>query len=173
MNLMDALRSSPVFASFDDSELAPLEKAFEIRRHEDGDVLIQEGKPGDAFFLIVDGNVVVSRARASGETEVLGIMGKGEVFGLLALVDDKPRSATCTADGEVTVACLPRAAFKLLHGADTLWGLHFQKMVTTQLARDARSVSRALLSAMLMDGPGSDQPPADSLSYDFRLAVQD
>jgi CRP-like cAMP-binding protein len=171
MSLIDVLRSSPHFRDFSEAELAPLEKAMELREYGDGDVLIREGEPGDAFYLITEGQVRVTQAKVDGGSIEVGMMEPGEVFGLVALIDDQPRSATCTAVGRVVAATLPRSAFKLLYRGDTAWAHHFQYMVARQLARDVRTLNEALVQAML-EGTAEDTAASDSLSYDLRLSLE-
>jgi CRP-like cAMP-binding protein len=172
MSLMDALRNSPSFSGFTEEELAPLERAMEVRRFTDGQTVIKEGERGDTFYMIVAGAIRVSKRRDDGSTMDLGAMGVGEVFGQLALIDGGRRSATCTAEGDTTLACLPRGAFTLLYEADSVWAHHFQHMVAKQLVRDARKLNQVLLEAMLA-AAGEPGGASESLSYDFRLTVDE
>ena len=172
MSVMDALKRAPAFSSFTEEELAPLERSMEVRSYEGGKTVIREGERGDTFYLIIDGAIRVSKKKDDDSTMDLGVMGPGEVFGQLALIDGGRRSATCTAEGETTLACLPRAAFTLLYEADTTWAHHFQHMVATQLVRDARNLNRVLLEAMLA-AAAEPSEASESLSYDFRLTVDE
>lgn len=74
----------------------------------DGEVLVREGDPGDAFYVVLEG-----RAHARRDGERVTELGPGDWFGELALLDGEPRSATVVADGPVTVAVLPTATFRL------------------------------------------------------------
>jgi CRP/FNR family transcriptional regulator len=173
MSLVEAMKQSPAFGSFNEEELVMLERAMEVREHQDGTVLIREGERGDTFYLIVEGTIRVTAARADGGALDLGTMGAGEVFGLLALIDHEPRSATCTAEGDVVLACLPRSAFTLLFEAETSLAYRFQLMVCRQLAGDARSLNEVLASAMLAAAEGESTEASESLSLDFRLSMED
>ena len=55
-------------------------------------MIFEEGDPGRALFVIVDGTVDITRATPTGPV-VLNTLGPGEAFGELALIDDFPRSA--------------------------------------------------------------------------------
>ncbi len=72
------------------------------RRYPPGYMIIREGEPGDAAYIIVDGLCEVSKM-VDGNKVVLRIMGPGEVFGETAVFSEQPRSATVIAKNEVTL----------------------------------------------------------------------
>ncbi|HVL80672.1 MAG TPA: cyclic nucleotide-binding domain-containing protein, partial [Actinomycetota bacterium] len=90
-------------------ELRRVARLFRLDRFADGAVLCSEGEVGREAYLIARGHVRVSRGR-----EVVGTAGAGEFVGEMALVDDRPRNATVTAEGTVTVLTVQRADFELL-----------------------------------------------------------
>ena len=67
-----------------------------------GSVIFRQGEPGDAMYLLFSGSVEVSR-QSGGEKRCVGVLGAGELFGEMALVDAEPRSATVSALEETTV----------------------------------------------------------------------
>jgi len=150
MDITEFLVSSPMFSGFSTSELEVLGRALVVARYPDGHVFMKEGKRGDAVYLIVDGKVAATRLnRRTRTVENLHTMGKGEWFGLIALIDHGTRTATCTAIGEVTVASMPVGAFDLLYQSDAPIAHHFQYLVARQLAHDMRALNRALLDLAL------------------------
>jgi serine/threonine-protein kinase len=74
------------------------------------DIILREGDPGDAAFMIVSGNCRVFR-NVDGRDETLGTMGPGEVFGEMAILLDEPRAASVEALEPVTVLVLDKATF--------------------------------------------------------------
>ena len=71
-----------------------------------GAVVVRQGDPGDAFYVIVDG-----QADVIGDGAVVRTLGAGDSFGEIALLHDVPRTATIRARTEVTVFALGRDAF--------------------------------------------------------------
>ncbi len=88
----------PLFAGLDGRELKAIAASLKDRVFEAGSVVVQEGASGLGFFVIESGSAKVS---VSGH-EVRTI-GPGDHFGEIALIADRPRTATITA--ETDVAC--------------------------------------------------------------------
>ena len=74
-----------------------------------GTDLVREGEPGDALFVILDGDAVVRR-----DGTELNRVGPGAYFGELAVIDGEPRSATVTAETDVRVAVIGIRMFRTL-----------------------------------------------------------
>ncbi len=77
-----------------------------VKRHEfkDGEVIFRNGDPSDAAFLITHGQVEIVQERPDGETESVAVLRRGEDFGEMGAIDEKPRSASAIAKGPV--ACM-------------------------------------------------------------------
>lgn len=100
------LKRVPLFAGMTDRALeavAGLATELDIPA---GDVLIAEGADGDAFYLVIEGAVDVTR----GGTPVRRL-GAGDFIGEIALVDGRARTATATAVGSVRTLVVRRDAF--------------------------------------------------------------
>ncbi|MEO7096974.1 MAG: cyclic nucleotide-binding domain-containing protein [Polyangiales bacterium] len=137
------LRANPHFATLSDGDVEALVSAMLVRDYEAGHVLVREGARGDDVHLLVSGEVSVTRLRA-GTTHELNRMCAGDLFGLVSLVDDAPRSATCTTAGKCTVASLPRSALLLLMNQQADLAYAFQHALGAQLARDFRNLSQRI-----------------------------
>jgi len=76
-----------------------------------GEKVFREGDEGDRAFIIDSGNIEISRIKPDGSKLVLSVLGRGDLFGELALIDDKERSATAEALGDVELISLDRDIF--------------------------------------------------------------
>ncbi len=168
MTLRERLTSTAQFRELSPEEIDSLAASMELIEAEDGHVFIKEGARGDGCFFIVEGSVQVSHDR-DGQSHAIRDLQPGELFGLVALLDDGDRSATCTSAGPTSVAFLTSGAFTMLHEGNPKLVLHFQKLVVRQLAHDARALNAALVRAMVAKEQG-DAGGGDSLSGELHLS---
>ncbi|MBD0344546.1 MAG: cyclic nucleotide-binding domain-containing protein [Coleofasciculus sp. Co-bin14] len=94
-----------------------------------GDVLCQEGSPGDYFYMIVDGEAEVRKGQ-----KVLSTIGPGEVFGEMALLTGEPRSATVVASTPMELYQLHQEHFDNI----LTWSPHMAWALSRALARRLR-----------------------------------
>lgn len=110
------LEEVPLLSTLTLYERSKIADALDTKKYPPGATIIREGDPGEAFFILESGEAEVYK-RESGDS-VLKKYGKGEYFGELALLDDKPRAASVVAGkgGEVKVAYLGKQGFQRLLG---------------------------------------------------------
>ncbi|MGD8229923.1 MAG: cyclic nucleotide-binding domain-containing protein [Desulfobacteraceae bacterium] len=77
------------------------------QKFEDGEVIFEEGKSGDWVCVVLEGAVEVSKTVTGGKF-ILGKLGRGEIFGELALLGALKRTATVRAIGETTIGIVDR-----------------------------------------------------------------
>ena len=97
-----------------------------------GSIIFRKGDPADGCFLVVDGGVKVT-VPAGGHDALLAILGKGDIFGELALLDCLPRSATVTALRASELYCLTPAAFEQLMRTDTEIARQLMRVIAGRL----------------------------------------
>lgn len=78
-----------------------------------GTVLFYEGDPGQEMYIILSGKVRISKG-AGGFEKILVVLGKGEFFGEMAILNSKPRSATATAIEECRILIIDRETFETM-----------------------------------------------------------
>ena len=103
---LSLLRGVPWFAVLSPVVLESLARGLRERALPAGAVVIAEGEPGDAFYLIEKGTVTVTQ-----QGRHLRAEGPGEYFGEIALLHDIPRTATVTATTDVVLRALDRDVF--------------------------------------------------------------
>jgi CRP/FNR family transcriptional regulator, cyclic AMP receptor protein len=105
----DALGRCPFFAGLSRNELLEVAKVTEDLEVEEGKALTREGQSGSEFFVIVDGEVAVTKDGTEIRT-----LGPGDFFGEIALLEDTPRTATVIAKTPLRFFVLTRQAFRSL-----------------------------------------------------------
>jgi CRP/FNR family cyclic AMP-dependent transcriptional regulator len=113
-SILEALSTIPFFAGLDRVALERLAAGMRTRRFRRGEVIFHIGDPGDALFVIVDGEVKISLPSETGDEAILATLRVGDVFGELALLDGAPRSASATAISATETVVLPRDRFREL-----------------------------------------------------------
>jgi signal transduction histidine kinase len=102
------LQSNRLFSQLSAAEWQKLEQAAKTLTFPAGHEIFKEGDPGDAIYLIKSGEVRISALTESGERYVFSKVGPSGIFGEMAVLDDKPRSASAVADSETVAYCIPR-----------------------------------------------------------------
>ena len=101
-----ALAATPLFAGMSQEALGSLVEQLQLVTLAKGEVLFYEGDPGDALYVIVEGEVAVS---AEGPPRVeMARLGAGSFIGEVALMTDQPRSATVTATTDAELLRIDR-----------------------------------------------------------------
>ena len=103
----DSLRRLRFFDDFDDAEIDEFMAAANMLSFHAGDTIIQEGDIDNAFYIVVVGNVSVSKAGTT-----MMALGKGDVFGEIAFLTATRRTATVSASSEVLVLKINAAAME-------------------------------------------------------------
>ena len=93
----EMLRAAPLFAPLADGDLAAIAACARTLEAERDQIIVQEGEPGRALYVIMEGGVKIVSYSPDGREIVLALLGRGAPFGELALIDGHPRSATVIA----------------------------------------------------------------------------
>jgi CRP/FNR family transcriptional regulator, cyclic AMP receptor protein len=109
MNLETALRTAPLFAALDERQRARIADLMTIRRFDAGTTILRQGTSAVALYLLLEGEVEVSREPEDGGRAVtVATLQPGDVFGEMAVLDDDTRSSSITALGPARCALLSR-----------------------------------------------------------------
>jgi CRP/FNR family transcriptional regulator len=117
---VELLKKVPLFSGLSDRELKQVAQSMKERTFNAGDTVTEEGKGGIGFFVIGDGTAKVS----IGGTEVR-TFGPGDYFGEIALVADVDRTATITAETELSCYGMTSWDFRPLveNNASIAWNM--------------------------------------------------
>ncbi|KAB8576224.1 hypothetical protein FH972_025752 [Carpinus fangiana] len=107
------LAEVPLLSGLTDYERSKIADALNTQKFEPGATIIQEGDPGESFFLLEEGEAEVFR---KGQSEPVASYKRGAYFGELALLDNKPRAASVISKSAVKLATLGKEGFQRLMG---------------------------------------------------------
>ncbi len=160
VNLFDQERAAPDKAKEEVEHLAGLLSQLEIfrlldkevlrriaagaRRHyyDHLEVLVNEGEPGDSFFIIERGKVVISKFDPDdGDILRLAVLESGGFFGEMSLLTGEPRSATVKAEGGCEVVVLTRSELQPVLAADPEIAAKLSKALAERAAATAAALA--------------------------------
>ena len=95
---------------------------WSTRLFDDGQVLFRQGDAADGAYVVKRGKVRIYREGEGHETG-LGVIGPGQMFGEMGLVDDRPRSASAAAVGEVEVEFIGKQELRARVPDELIWTL--------------------------------------------------
>jgi CRP-like cAMP-binding protein len=104
------------------------------RRFADGQFVQQQGDPGDAFWAVVEGHVLVGRYAEDGGFTAFAVLGPGDLFGELAFFTGVPRQADALASGPARLVAIDRPLLRRLMAADVGWAELLLRSLGRQLA---------------------------------------
>lgn len=145
-----ALQNVPFFNNLQQEDAAELAGRLIPRRFGAGQVIFHLGDPGGLLYIISRGKVKISYTTPEGQEVVLAILGPGEFFGELALLDDSPRSATAEALEPTEAWTLHRDDFIHYISENPAFALH----VLQTLAQHIRRLNAQLADIFFLDLPG-------------------
>jgi CRP/FNR family cyclic AMP-dependent transcriptional regulator len=147
---VDFLATVPLFNGLDRTELEKFAEVTREKSYPKGSVILFEDDPGDSLFVVRDGRVKVVLIGEDGREVILGVLGVGEYFGELSLIDDRPRSAHVIAMEDSNLLVLRREDFRkrVESSPSVAWSL------LTELSRRLRRADDKIGGLVLLDVPG-------------------
>jgi len=111
------LSKIPILSNLDDYERITVADALQPTSFNDGQNVVEQGQPGEDFFIITDGEATVFQ-KTSPEAQQVEVakLGPSDYFGEIALLLDRPRAATVVAKGNLKCVRLDRARFERVLG---------------------------------------------------------
>ena len=107
-----ALRALPIFASLSEEKLAAVAQLACLRRVPRHGVVLSAGDRIDSLYLILSGGLKVVMGDHEGREVILSMLGPGDFFGEMGVIDDHPRSATVQATEESSLVVIAQAEFQ-------------------------------------------------------------
>ncbi len=109
--LTESLSRVWIFGGLAEDELARLSDLARIKAYKARETIVEKGDEANEFFVLLRGRAKVSTQGSDGADAAINVMGPGEVFGEVAILDGRPRSATVTTLEECELAVVDKRAF--------------------------------------------------------------
>lgn len=108
---VEQLRKVELFSGLKPEALELIAKVSSEETHALGTKIFQHGDAGDKLYLILEGKIRISRDVPGMGEEALAVLGAGEVFGEMALLDESPRSADARVHERCRLLTIPKDGF--------------------------------------------------------------
>jgi CRP-like cAMP-binding protein/Tfp pilus assembly protein PilF len=117
-----------------------------------GQMIFSEGQKGDRLYIILEGEVLISKFIPGVGEEALAILGKGDFFGEMALIDNAPRSADARAHIDVTVLPIESRLLTDILSRDVESSYQFLYILCKILSRRLREINMKIYQWRIMSG---------------------
>ena len=141
------LRAIPLFKDLSDKDLALINDLAIDKQVTKGNVVLTEGEVGDSLYAIISGRVKVFIGDEDGREIILKILGPGDFFGEMSLIDKQPRSASVSTLENCVFKVLSHSAFE----ASVEMAPRIATLVMQALAKRLRDADRKISTLALMD----------------------
>jgi CRP-like cAMP-binding protein len=150
MSAVVVLQKVPLFSQLAQPELQRVVDVARERAYPKNSVILFEDDPGDALYVVAQGQVKVVLIGEDGREVILSVLGAGEFFGEMALIDDEPRSAHVIAMEDSALLVLRREDFQGILRQSPGIALALLR----ELSRRLRRVDEKVGSLVLLDVNG-------------------
>jgi len=108
------LRRVPLFSGLNEQQLETLAAGSARRSYPKGRTIVSEGEPSQSMYILLAGRAKVQRSDTEGKEVILAVLGSGEFFGEMSLIDDAPRSASVITLEPCEFMAVSKDAFKAM-----------------------------------------------------------
>ena len=144
---MVTLEASKLFCQLSPSELSALRGIAPELKFSAGQEIFKEGDQGDGVYVVRDGVVEISGMVDGSVRLVFSQVGPGDIFGEMAVIEDKPRSACAVAKADVSVSFIPRAEMLALVERSPVLAQALLREISHRLREFNRQYLREVLQA--------------------------
>jgi CRP-like cAMP-binding protein/cytochrome c-type biogenesis protein CcmH/NrfG len=142
-------------------ELITLAAFSKEKRYASGASLFQEGDEGSEMYIILEGRVMISKFIPGAGEEALAILGRGDFFGEMSLIDGEPRSADARAyNGPLTVLALDQSTVHEVISMDPHAALEFMQLLCRLITNRLREIDEKVVGWRIMSGERNESVSA-------------
>ena len=153
LDLIQFLKTVPFFDQLSNRQLNTVSDIMFKRAYDIDESIFEEGQPGAALFLILDGKVAIEIRRESSTTR-LAVLQRGAFFGEMALLDDSPRSANARALERTRTLALYRNDLNGLMHRHARTACQIYRSLAAMIGDRLRSTNELVQMKISTDTPG-------------------
>jgi CRP/FNR family cyclic AMP-dependent transcriptional regulator len=147
---LSVLRNHPIFCDLEPEALDQLCRYAKHSTLKRGASIFSKGDPGNSLFAVISGTVKISISSADGRNAILNLISAGEIFGEVALLDGRARTADATANTNCEIFIIDRREFIPFVRSQPALAMKFIELLCTRL----RWTSDQVEEVILQDLPG-------------------
>lgn len=142
---------SPLFENFNLHEVSLLTEFMQVYRTETGAEIIREGETGDFMVFLIEGRIEVFKQDKWNAPRLIALIGPGQSFGEMSMIDGEPRFASCVAAEPCMIAVLSRDSLARIILEQTTLGAKILMELVLMLSQRLRQTSSKLIDYMDRD----------------------
>ena len=143
---------------FEEQKLTPMEINFlatlsKAKQLPAGEIVFREGEPGDRMYIVLDGQVMISKQIPGVGEEALAFLTRGDYFGEMALIDNLPRSADAKAHaGGAVVLAISSDVLSGILDIGKVSSLRLLKLLCSLIAKRLREIDEKIVGWFMLGG---------------------
>jgi CRP/FNR family cyclic AMP-dependent transcriptional regulator len=147
---LDVLRKHPIFSDLEPAAFDQLCRYAKLTTLKRGATIFSKGDAGNSLFAVISGTVKISSSSAEGRSAILNLIGSGEVFGEVALLDGLSRTTDAIANSDCELFVIDRREFIPFVRSQPALAMKFIELLCARL----RWTSEQVEQVILQDLPG-------------------
>jgi len=142
---LSILRNHPIFCDLEPEALEQLCRYAKHSTLKRGATIFSKGDPGNSLFAVISGTVKISISSADGRNAILNLIGAGQIFGEMSVLDGQARSADATANTNCEIFAIDRREFLPFMRSQPELAMKFIELLCTRLRWTSDQVEQVIL----------------------------
>lgn len=144
-NKLSVLRKHPIFCDLESDALDQLCRYAKHTTLKRGASIFAKGDPGNSLFAVISGTVKISISSPDGRNAILNLIGPGEIFGEIAVLDGAPRTADAIANTNCEIYIIDRREFLPFVRSQPALAMRFIELLCARLRWTSEQVEQVIL----------------------------
>ena len=142
---LSVLRKHPIFSDLDPEAFDQLCRYAKHTTLKRGTTIVSKGDPGNSLIAVISGTVKISVTSSDGRSAILNLIGPGEIFGEVAVLDGQARTADATANTNCEIYIIDRREFLPFVRSQPALAMKFIELLCARLRWTSDQVEEVIL----------------------------